>query len=437
MTTDLHAALQDSPKASWVLISLPGAEATAVARQALDQDKHVFLNSNAVSLEDEVALKHFARQKGLLVMGPDCGTAIINGIGLGFANRVRWGNIGIIGASGTGMQAIASEIHNLGHGISQAIGTGGRDLQAEVDAITSRQALDLLGRDPATDVIVLVSKPPSASVVTHLLRAAQATDKPVVVYLVGFPPPARQIGNIHFANSLAETAELAVQISIPAEETELSQRRNPFTGYVRGFFSGGTLAYETLVGLQAILSPIYTNIPIRAEQTLPAKPDSKAHIILDMGTDDFTRDHLHPVLDCQPRIAQVREAIDNPDVAYILLDVVLGVGVHPDPAGELGPVIAEAKAKDKKVLAIVIGTDDDPQHLNSQIELLIAHGATVFSSTHEAVDYIFNRIPTSAATDYPPVSLDAFNRNMIAVNIGLPAFSESLQAQGAKVTQVG
>src|SRR6266498_3984053 len=236
----LSAAAKQLPEANWVLISVPGRYAAGVAREALELGKHVFLYSDNVSLEDEIALKKIGRDKGLLVMGPDCGTAIINGIGLGFANRVRRGPIGLVGASGTGLQAVTTHIHNLGGGISQAIGTGGRDLKSEVGAITAQQALDLLARDPETKVIVLISKPPSSEVATQLLAAAQSIEKPVVIDFIGYPPPAHKLGNLHFAISLNEAAEMAVNLSQNIEEG-FSIRKQPNHGYLRGLFSGGTL----------------------------------------------------------------------------------------------------------------------------------------------------------------------------------------------------
>src|SRR3989304_2855573 len=186
----LETAVQQLPQAGWVLVSVPGRFAAGVAQSALNLNRHVFLYSDNVSLADEIELKKMAQSKGLLVMGPDCGTAIINGVGLGFANRVRRGAIGLVGASGTGLQAITSRIHSLGGRVSHAIGTGGRDLKSEVGAITAHQALDVLTRDPETRVIVLVSKPPAPNVATRLLAAAQATGKPVVVDFIGFPPPS-------------------------------------------------------------------------------------------------------------------------------------------------------------------------------------------------------------------------------------------------------
>ncbi|MCA9927733.1 MAG: hypothetical protein KC419_04625, partial [Anaerolineales bacterium] len=260
----LDAAIKSLPDANWVLVSVPGRYAAGVAEDALRQGKHVFLYSDNVPLADEVRLKQMAREKGLLLMGPDCGTAVINGVGLGFANRVRRGRIGIVAASGTGLQAVSSAIHNLGSGISQAIGTGGRDLKTDVGAITAHQALDLLGRDRMTRVIVLVSKPPSPEAAARLLRAAQATGKDIVVNFIGYPVPGHQIGNIHFAANLADAAETAVHIVGSVGTALFEMEREPFSGYVRGLFSGGTLAYEALLGFGAVLNPIYTNIPIRA-----------------------------------------------------------------------------------------------------------------------------------------------------------------------------
>lgn len=124
----LESAVKMLPEAQWILVSVPGRFAAGVARQSLNLGKHVFLFSDNVSLDDEIELKRVAADKGLLVMGPDCGTAIVNGVGLGFANKVRQGPIGIVAAAGTGLQQVSSRIHQLGSGVTQAFGTGGRDL---------------------------------------------------------------------------------------------------------------------------------------------------------------------------------------------------------------------------------------------------------------------------------------------------------------------
>ncbi len=434
----LGAAVKQLLDANWVLVSVPGRYAAGVAREALELDKHVFLYSDNVSLEDEVALKITARDKGLLVMGPDCGTAIINGIGLGFANRVRHGPIGIVGASGTGTQAVTAHIHNLGSGISHAIGTGGRDLKSEVGAITAHQALDLLSHDPETKVIVLVSKPPSPDVATGLISAAQQTGKPVVVYFIGYPPPARNIGNLHFAVSLSEAAELATQLLVNSNsKPEYSQL--PITNhYLRGLFSGGTLAYETLLGLQGTLSTIYSNASITENQTLADPLKSEAHTIIDLGDEFFMVGRLHPMIDNDLRVRRIWQEADDPEVGMILFDVVLGEGSHPDPASELAPVIREISEQRKELefVAIVIGTDEDPQNIQSQIDQLKEAGVKVFRSATDTVEYISLRFSQHTSSEYPPVKLDTLNQPLAAINIGLESFYESLISQGAQAVHV-
>jgi FdrA protein len=435
----LSSAIKQLPEANWVLISVPGRYAAGVAREALDLGKHVFLYSDNVSLGDEISLKKTAREKGLLVMGPDCGTAIINGIGLGFANRVRRGAIGVVGASGTGTQAVTSQIHNLGGGISHAIGTGGRDLKSDVGAITAHQALDLLARDDETKVIVLVSKPPSPGVATRLISAAQATGKPVVVYFIGYPPPARKIGNLHFAISLSEAAELAVR-ELENWRLEISNSKSPVSShYLRGLFSGGTLAYETMVGLQAALSPLYSNSPISDSQTLSDPLHSEAHTIIDLGDEFFMVGRLHPMIDNDLRIRRMKQEAADPEVGMILLDVVLGEGSHVDPAGELAPVIKEIMEKRTgklEIVAIVIGTDDDPQNLQSQVEQLKEAGVVVFRTATEAVEYISLRFGSRTPNEYSPVNLEQLKQPLAAINVGLESFYESLTLQGAQAVHV-
>ena len=432
----LSSAARQLPEANWVLISVPGRYAAGVAREALDLGKHVFLYSDNVSLEDEIALKKTAREKGLLVMGPDCGTAIINGIGLGFANRIRRGAIGLVGASGTGTQAVTSHINNLGAGISHAIGTGGRDLKSDVGAITAHQALDLLARDDETKVIVLVSKPPSPDVATQLISAAQATGKPVIIYFIGYPPPARKIGNLHFAISLSEAAEIAVN-----SHWELaSGNKSPLTNsYLRGLFSGGTLAYETMVGLQPTLSPLYSNSAISDSQILSDPLHSESHTIIDLGDEFFMVGRLHPMIDNDLRIRRMKQEATDSEVGMILLDVVLGEGSHADPAGELAPAIKaimENRTGELEIVAIVIGTDDDPQNLQSQIEQLKEAGVVVFRTATEAIEYISLRFGSHAPYEYPPVNLEQLNQPLAAINVGLESFYESLTLQGAQAVHV-
>ena len=451
----LESAAQMIPDAQWVLISVPGRYAAGVARQSLRLGKNVFLYSDNVSLDDEVALKQTAAEKGLLVMGPDCGTAIVNGVGLGFANRVRRGPIGMVAASGTGLQQVSSRIHQLGSGITHALGTGGRDLSEAVGAVTAHQGLDLLSRDPATRVIVLVSKPPSPQVADDLLKAARSAGKPVVVDFIGYSPPARRVDNLHFATTLDEAADLAVQLvaSTPDVESPLDlDRFAPGQRYLRGLFSGGTLAYEALLILQDYLPAVYSNAPLDKDYRLANSMVSQAHTIVDLGEDEFTVGRLHPMMDNDLRIRRLQQEAGDPEVAVILLDVVLGYGAHPDPASELAPAIAQARAVAEQagryleVIAVVVGTDEDPQDLDAQVQQLEAAGARVETSNEAAVRYVGRLLQSlnraAGATHFPSAShlksvdLSVLHQPLAAINVGLESFTESLMAQGAPVIQV-
>lgn len=430
----LATAVAQAPDAQWVLISVPGRYAAGVAEQALRLNRHVFLYSDNVALDDEVRLKRLARARGRLLMGPDCGTAIVNGIGLGFANRVRRGSIGLIAASGTGLQAVASAIDALGGGISQALGTGGRDLKDAVGGSTALDALALLAADPQTDCIVLISKPPSPTVAAHLLGAARAVGKPVIVNLIGYASPARRLGNLLFANGLRDAAELAVAhagrstVSLPAAP-DLRPRDGQF---IRGLFAGGTLAVEAVLTLQAFFAPLYSNVPSGAALPLADPLRSTAHTIVDLGEDVFTQGRLHPMLDNALRLRRLREEAADPTVGALLLDVVLGEGAHPNPAAELAPAIAAAKReRDLTVVAVVVGTDADPQDRAQQIAQLQAAGAELFTDLLSALDALIGT-PFAA----PGGTVAPLAAGMSAINVGLESFHDSLVDQGAQALHV-
>lgn len=450
----LEVAAKMLPEARWVLVSVPGRYAAGVAREALRLSKNVFLFSDNVSVEDEVSLKQTAAEKGLLVMGPDCGTAIVNGVGLGFANKVRRGPIGLVAAAGTGLQQVSSRIHQLGGGLTHALGTGGRDLSEAVGAATARQGLDLFRHDSETKVIVLVSKPPAANVAEDLLQAAQATGKPVVVDFIGYVPPAQRLGNLHFVRTLDEAAALAVKLAATTAEeggTGLDLSRfAPGQRYLRGLFSGGTLAYEALLILQDYLPLVYSNAPLKKGQNrLENSLVSQANTIVDLGEDEFTVGRLHPMMDNDLRIRRLQQEAANPEVAVILLDVVLGYGAHPDPASELGPAIAQAITQAKEagrhveVVAVVAGTDQDPQGFDRQVEQLKAARARVETSNETAIRYAgqlvqaLNRPDSQASTaSTPGVDLAVLQQPLAALNVGVESFTESLRAQEAAVLQV-
>ncbi len=441
----LDSATKMLPEAQWVLVSTPGRYAAGVAQEALRLNHHVFLYSDNVSVEDEVALKQTATEKGLLVMGPDCGTAIINGVGLGFANRVRRGNIGVVGASGTGLQQVTARIHQLGGGITHALGTGGRDLSERVGALTAKQSLALLTNDESTQVIVLISKPPAPSVIEELLRVATYANKPVIIDFIGYRPAETQRGNIYFVKTLDEAAALAVELAAfeASEQPPIDNSPLSTAKYLRGLFSGGTLAYEAQLILQEYLPAVYANAPLDKRYKLEKATVSREHTIVDLGEDEFTVGRLHPMLDNELRIKRLAQEAADPEVAIILLDVVLGDGAHPDPASELAPAIAEAivsaaeAGRYLEVIAVVVGTDEDPQDMEAQVAQLEEAGAAVEFNNEVAVrraGEVVRGLPSAnAETMVDPTVL---RQPLAAINVGLESFMESLTAQGAAVIQV-
>jgi FdrA protein len=448
----METAAKMLPDAQWVLVSVPGRYAAGVAREALGLNKHIFLYSDNVSLDDEISLKREAAQRGLLVMGPDCGTAIINGIGLGFANKVRSGPIGIVAASGTGLQQVCIRIHQMGGGITYGLGTGGRDLSEAVNALTARQGLDLMARDPDTGVIVLISKPPSPAVADTLVNAARSVGKPVVLNFIGYATSSRRVDNIFFATTFDETAELAVSL-IDSSEVFSSQPDisgfAPGQQYLRGLFSGGTLQYEALLILQHYLPVVYSNAPLDKKDKLADSLVSKAHTVIDLGEDEFTVGRLHPMMDNDLRIRRLEKEAADPQVAVILLDVVLGYGAHPDPASELGPAIAAGikGAKDVgrrlEVVAVICGTDGDPQGMEGQITKLRESGARIETSNDAAARYVGRLLQaiggarqSKAEPATEPVDLEKLKKPFAGINMGLESFADSLKEQGAQVVHV-
>jgi len=387
-----------SPAPKLALISTPGEYAAAEAMKALRLGLNVMLFSDNVALRDEIELKRYARGCGLMVMGPDCGTAIIQGIPLGFANAVRRGEIGVVGASGTGTQQVTCLVHQLGAGISHAIGTGGHDLSAQVGGITMLQGIKALAADRGTKVIVLVSKPPAPEVARKVLAAARRCGKPVVVNFVGAPCGSIGGGNLHQADTLEEAALAGVALSRGKKLSRVVQKRKAFKlprlsarqRYVRGLFSGGTFCYEASMLLGAALGEVRSNAPVDPRLRLADVHRSRGHTLVDLGDDEFTRGRPHPMIDLRLRNERILAEARDPEVAVILLDVVLGYGAHPDPAAELAPVIGKARAAARKagrnlpVVGFVCGTAEDPQDLTRQEAALRAAGMLLTGSNAQA-----------------------------------------------------
>ncbi len=369
-------ALERLPGATLAQVSVPGPYAAAEALKALKRGLHVFLFSDNVPLAGEQAVKRLASKKGLLVMGPDCGTAIIGGVPLGFANAVRHGAIGLVGASGTGMQEVSVRIHELGEGVSHALGTGSRDVCEEVGGTTLLAGLELLARDSDTHVIVIVCKPPSPSVAERALGAARTCGKPVVVLFLGSNLTGG--GNIHPAATLEDAAATAVAVArgeTPGADAKPAALA-PMQGFMRGLYSGGTYCTEAQLVLKDAGIATWSNAPVDRKYALPRGAPSREHTAIDLGADEFTVGRPHPMIDFSARVGRLLEEARDPSVAVIVLDVVLGYGAHPDPAGELAPAVREARAiagTEKRkliVLGFVCGTDGDPQGLAGQIAKL-------------------------------------------------------------------
>jgi FdrA protein len=389
--------------ADLAIVSTPGRYAAAEALKALRLGLNTFVFSDNVPIEQEVELKREAHSRGLIVMGPDCGTAIVSGVPLGFANEVRAGDIGLVGASGTGLQQVSSLIDRWGAGVSQMLGVGSHDLSAPVGAISMLDAVDALAADPATKVLGLVSKPPDPEVAERVLARAAASAKPVVAAFLGADPDGAPEG-VTMAATLEEAARLLVRASTgedapaadeaPARDTTAPRGERRL---LRGLYAGGTFAYEAGLLLEPTLGAIAEDAdPPTAER--PARlPD--AHLILDLGDDRFTVGRPHPMIDPAVRLDMLRAAGDDPRAAVIVLDVVLGHLAAADPAGDLAPVIAEITACDDApaVVCFVVGTAADPQDLARQERALRDAGALLAASSSAAAALAQTLIATEVA----------------------------------------
>lgn len=398
---DIASAAASLPGANLTLISVAGAYAWYEAKKALEAGLHVMLFSDNVPLEREVELKRMAAQRGLLVMGPDCGTALIGGIPLCFANEVRRGGIGIVGASGTGIQEISVLVDRLGEGITHAIGTGGRDLSEAVGGMTMLQGIAALRDDPATRVIVALSKPPHPSVERKVMKALATAGKPAIVHFIA-SSGADDAAGVMRAASLEGAAVAAVAalrssdphvsaLTLNEDELEALAKREASgksreQKYIRGFYTGGTLCDEALFFFSGRVSPLLSNIHPDAAMR-PGDPfRSSGNTLVDLGDDVFTAGRPHPMIDPSARAERIERESEDPEIAVMMLDVMLGHGSHPDPAGAVLPAIATAQEKARRrggaltVVAEVVGTDRDFQNFSLQKRRLEDQGVIVAPS---------------------------------------------------------
>lgn len=374
----VSAAARRDPAASLALISTPGRVAAIDAADALDADLDVMIFSDNVAVEHEVALKQRAGRLGRLVMGPDCGTAVVQGVGLGFANVVRPGPVGVVAASGTGAQHLLSLLDGCGVGVLHCLGVGGRDLSVEVAGLSTLAALGRLAADDDVSIIVLVSKPPADEVADAVTAHAQSLGKPVVLGFLGSGRPdltatARRV--VEAAGATWQEPRRWAPSQPPEHETRPGGR------FLRGLFTGGTLCDEAMVIAAETLDTVASNIALRGQPSLTNDLSSDGHTFIDFGDDRLTQGRPHPMIDPSLRLERLRRELGDDECGGVLLDVVLGHGAHPDPASELANVIASASTP---VVVSLIGTRDDPQGLDETAARLCDAGAVVHASNAAA-----------------------------------------------------
>jgi FdrA protein len=403
---DFTDALKAMPHANLAVISVPGEYTAAEAQKALAAGLHVFIYSDNVPVHQERALKEYAQSRGLLCMGPDCGVANLNGIALGTASKARKGAIGIVGASGSGTQQIAVLADKEGVGISQALGVGGKDLKDEVGGLAMLMGIDALDEDPETKVIVLVSRTPGAGTLPKILSRIRKCKKPVVVYFIGGDPSVIVQAGAVAAIDSEDAARKAVDFvlgrplqqqkftlpdqAIAAIVAKETAQMSPAQRYLRGLFIGGTFAEEAMSLMRETIGDVYSNAPLVSEKKLWNSRVSLEHSIIDLGDEEFTKGRAHPGIDPEPiRQAILREGTD-PQMAVLLMDFILGPALNPDPAGSVISEIKQIKADCAarggylSVIAAVCGTEDDPQNLALQEQVLHDAGVVLMPSNGQA-----------------------------------------------------
>jgi FdrA protein len=401
----LEDGLAIKTSANLAVISIPGEYAAREARKALQAGLNVFIFSGNVSTEDELELKQLAKRRGLLVMGPDCGTSLIGGMGIGFTNSIRKGSVGAIGAAGTGLQEFTAQVHNLGYGISHAIGTGSHDLSDQIGGLTTLAAMDALEQDINTRLIAVISKPPGAVTLEHLLEKIKTCRKPVIGCFLGVDPGVLSgRDNLKPSRTIDEAVRLAIMTSgnpiptdvglTPLDLQILSDEKASWSSeqkYLRGILAGGTFCYQSQQILREAGITIYSNNPLESKNKLTHPDKSIQHTVVDMGDEFYMVGKPHPMIDGTMRRQRIITESHDSQMAVLYLDFILGYNVSMDPVGELLDAIEDAKRVYKQhggsltVLASICGTDGDPQELTFQVKMLRDAGVLVYDSNAQAM----------------------------------------------------
>lgn len=451
-------ALDKLPDANLAVISIPGAYAALEADRALDQGLNVFMFSDNVTIEDEKALKEKAHAKGLSVMGPDCGTGIIQGVPIAFTNSVSKGSIGIIGASGTGIQELTTIIDRLGEGVNNAIGTGGRDLSTTVGGITMMDMIDAMEKDETVKVLIVISKPPAQAVREKISARLSGFSKPVITLFLGEKPEYHE-ENFYHTYTLDEAARLAVSLvrgkevpeaTVDVDESEFYKAEDNKT--IKAYYSGGTLANEAAMLIKDAL-----NVTDPPEDIEGYMLQLDGNIVVDLGDDAYTQGKPHPMIDPAKRIECMQEAVDDESTGVILLDIMLGYGSHPDMAGALLPTIKELQAKadaaNRKVffVATVCGTRRDYQGYDEAVNKLKDAGVIVCENNKLACQTAIRAIGRDFVEPVKPIRpktvveieknepsdklMQMLSEKPKIINVGLKSFAEVCEEFGCEVVQ--
>ena len=453
-----EAALKELPEANLAIVSVPGVYAASVANRALDENLNVFIFSDNMEENDELKLKEKAREKGLLCMGPDSGTGVINSVPIAFTNNINPGRIGIVGASGTGIQEVTTIIDRLGEGVTNAIGTGGRDLSETVGGITMLSAIATLAEDDNTDVITIISKPPAESVRNKIMNYIRTIDKPIVTMFLGEKPEYHE-KNLYHAYTLEEAARISVDLLKKQEvkpfqgDTSIKAEKVEEGLTIKAFYSGGTLAGEAAM---LINESVYADAEMKTEEGYMFKRDGFE--VIDLGDDKYTQGKPHPMIDPTVRVEFMEKAMEDKSTSVILFDLVLGYGSHEDMANALAPSIeklkVQAKAENRKVhfVTTVCGTNKDPQNYANQKKIMEESGVIVCDTNNSAVEKALSLIAKSVSyvnkdvrdreevTEKVEVTSSENMKRLIneepkIINIGLKSFSETLKAFPCEVVQ--
>jgi FdrA protein len=381
----IGAGLADATDPALAIISVPGPYAAAEAADAIAAGRSVLVFSDGVPVEQEIALKRAAHEAGVLVMGPDCGTAIVSGVALGFANVVRPGPVGLVAASGTGAQQVSCLLDAAGVGVSHVLGVGGRDLSEAVGGLATLDALAALDADPATDRVLLVSKPPARSTSARVREAADALSVPVRSAVLSAEQPD--------LTAAVEALLGDLGVAVPEWPSRPGTADAVPPGAVlKGFYSGGTLADEAMLLAAPVLGDIRSNTPLRPELDLGTDLRARGHVVVDFGDDALTVGRAHPMIDPTLRLEAISNLAASREPAVLLLDVVLGYGADPDPSLSLVPAL---RAAGLPAVVALVGTEGDPQGWSRQADALAEAGAAVFASNAVATRYALSLIGDS------------------------------------------